>query len=373
MPRAPVVAECARVILFALTLFVSSSLLFLVQPMCARMVLPMLGGTPAVWNTCVVFFQAALLAGYAYAHGSTAWLGVRRQIVLHSLLVLAAALFLPIGVASGWLPPTDRTPIPWLLGLMLLSVGVPFFVVSTTAPLLQKWFSGTRHRAAGDPYFLYAASNLGSMLALLSYPFLLEPTLALRHQSILWTVGYGALAAMMIACAAVTWRQAAPSTSADLPDAPDEGTTVAPTPRGMQRLKWIALAAVPSSLMLGVTTYVSTDIAAVPLLWIVPLALYLLTFIVAFAASAPWLSGMANRALPLLVLPLVLVMVPQANSPAWLVIPLHLATFFVAALVCHLELAKSRPPIRHLTEFYLLISVGGLLGGVFNSLGPVQK
>lgn len=359
-------------ICFAFTLVLGSALLFLVQPMFAKMVLPMLGGTPAVWNTCVVFFQAMLLAGYAYAHATTAWLGVKRQVVLHSAIVMLPALCLPIAIREGWIPPTDRNPTFWLLSLLLISVGLPFFVVSTTAPLLQKWFSTTRHRSASDPYFLYTASNAGSMFALLSYPLVVEPSLRLRDQSTLWTVGYGLLAASIVVCALLTWLRSGASGDhgAVQPDSPRSS----PSPQGGElltwgrRLNWLGLAAVPSSLMLGVTTFVSTDIAAIPLLWIVPLVLYLLTFIIAFSDQSTRLRSFTDRAFPLVVLPLVLLLITRTTEPALFVIPFHVLAFFVTALVCHLALARSRPSTAHLTEFYLWISVGGLVGGLFNTL-----
>src|ERR1019366_7623271 len=193
-------------LLFATTLFVGAALLFLVQPLLARMVLPLLGGAPAVWNTCMVFFQAALLAGYAYAHAAPAWLGVRRHAVLHLGLLLLPLLVLPLHLA-GWYPnPDDFHPIIWLIGLLLISAGLPFTVVATSSPLLQRWFTHTAAPAARDPYFLYGASNLGSILGLLAYPFLLEPTLSLGHQSLLWTTGYGLLIVLTAACAVCLWR-----------------------------------------------------------------------------------------------------------------------------------------------------------------------
>jgi spermidine synthase len=368
--------------LFAVTLFVSSALLFLLQPMFAKMVLPMLGGSPAVWNTCVVFFQAALLAGYAYVHIVTARLSLRAQVILHGALLLVAAVTFPIGLHAGWTPPTDHNPIPWLLQVLFVSVGLPFFVVSTTAPLLQKWFSGTGHPSASDPYFLYAASNAGSIVALLSYPVLVEPVLRLRDQSASWAIGYGVLAVLTTSCAVVAWRA---TQHAKVPQrtgagAVPDGSNVAgrdgfrreleaaPTLPWSRRLKWLALAAAPSSLMLGVTTYLSTDIAAVPLLWIVPLVLYLVSFIAAFGTTSARLIDAARRALPLIVLPLVLVLFAQSTQPALLIISLHLAGFFVVALVCHFELATSRPSTVYLTEFYLWIAVGGFAGGLFNTL-----
>ena len=180
-------------IVFVLTALVSATLLFLVQPMFARMVLPMLGGSPAVWNTAMVFYQVTLLAGYAYAHVVTTRLTPRRQAIVHLVLVVGALASLPIAVPQGWVPPTDRNPVPWMLALLAVGIGLPFFVVSTTGPLVQKWFAGTGHRSASDPYFLYAASNAGSMAGLLGYPLWLEPRLRLADQSLLWTVGYGVL------------------------------------------------------------------------------------------------------------------------------------------------------------------------------------
>ena len=177
-------------VLFLITLFLSSGLLFLIQPMFARMVLPLLGGTPAVWNTCMVFFQAALLVGYLYAHLSTRWLGVRKQAMLHCGVLFLPLLVMPLAVSQEWSPPAGGNPIGWLLLVLTVSIGLPFFVVSSSAPLLQKWFSATGHHTARDPYYLYAASNLGSMLALLAYPVIVEPLLRLGEQSRLWSGGY---------------------------------------------------------------------------------------------------------------------------------------------------------------------------------------
>src|SRR5262245_16721992 len=174
--------------------------------MVAKMVLPKFGGTPAVWNTCMLFFQAALLAGYAYAHWSTRWLGVRRQALAHLLLMAVPLVSLPVAVAEGWAPPGDANPVPWLLGLLAVTAGLPFFVVSTSAPLLQRWFAQSGHPDARNPYFLYAASNLGSMAALLGYPVLIEPALRLSRQGWWWAAGYGVLVLATAACAFVVWR-----------------------------------------------------------------------------------------------------------------------------------------------------------------------
>ncbi len=356
--------------LFAITLFVSAFLLFFIQPMFAKMILPLLGGTPAVWNTCLVFFQAALLAGYGYAHLAPSWLGVRRQAVLHLGLLLLPVWFLPIAVAGNAAPPSDAYPIPWLLGLLLVSVGLPFFVVSTNGPLLQRWFASTGHPAAKDPYFLFAASNLGSMVALLSYPVLVEPTLSLANHSRLWTVGYGLLVALMFGCAVMVWR-------ARLSSVVRSPWSVAKNPRlrttdyglrAARRLRWVALAFVPSSMMLSVTTYLTTDIAAIPLLWVIPLTIYLLSFILVFARRPVLPHFGLARLLPLVILLLALVMLSEATGPVWLLLLLPLLALFMVAMVCHGELARDRPPPEHLTEFYLWLSVGGVLGGLFNAL-----
>ncbi|HLE42832.1 MAG TPA: fused MFS/spermidine synthase [Methylomirabilota bacterium] len=355
---------------YAVTIFLSATLLFLVQPMFARMVLPLLGGAPAVWNTAMVFYQAALLAGYAYAHAATAWLGLRRQIALHVVVLLLPLLVLPIGVPRGSAPPSQDNPIPWLLAMLAVTVGPPFFVVSTSAPLLQRWFAATGHRAAADPYFLYAASNLGSMLVLLAYPSLVEPYLRLGQQSRVWAAGYALLVLLTFACAALVWRSlgrpAGPALAGGSDGPPPEAD--APAPTAGRRLRWVLLSFVPSSLMLGVTTYLSTDIAAIPLLWVIPLAIYLLTFILVFARRPPIPHGIMVALLPIVMLPLVLVLASRATGPLALVLPVHPLALFVVAMVCHGELARGRPATRHLTEFYLWMSVGGVLGGIFTAL-----
>lgn len=354
--------------LYTFTIFLSAALLFVVQPMFARLVLPQLGGSPAVWNTTQVFFQAALLAGYAYAHLTTRWLTPRKQILLHVCLLLVPLFVLPIAIPPGWTPPTTSNPVPWLLALLTISVGLPFFVVSTSGPLLQQWFARTGHRSAADPYFLYAASNLGSLLALLSYPVVIEPTLRLMDQSRGWAIGYGLLILSIIGCGVFLWRSS-PTTKT----APENPPAIKPskteddlTPK--RRLRWLLLAFIPSSLMLSVTTYISTDIAAVPLLWVIPLALYLLTFVLVFASKPPLPHGLMVRALPFVLLPLVVILAAHLTDTSLLFIFLHLLAFFLVAMVCHGDLAHDRPNPHHLTQFYLWISLGGVLGGIFNAL-----
>lgn len=363
--------------LYTATLFISALLLFFVQPMVGKMILPKLGGTPAVWNTCMVFFQAMLLAGYAYAHGTAAWLGVRRQSVLHLLLLLVPLAVLPISVGVGATPPSTDLPIGWLLWQLFSGVGLPFFVVSSSAPLLQKWFAQTAHQDARDPYFLYAASNIGSLLALLGYPVLIEPHLRLGDQSRAWMWTYIAMIGSVAACAICMWRAAthppvtAPANSTDNRDPSSESAlasafTVDVTLR--DRLWWIALSAIPSSLMLGVTTFVTTDLAAVPLMWVLPLAIYLLTFVIVFARRPILRHAHMLRLLPFVLLPMGVLLFFRPRHLEWLTIPAHLLTFFIAAMVCHGELVRRRPAAARLTEFYLFMSVGGVLGGLFNAI-----
>jgi SAM-dependent methyltransferase len=398
-------------LVYALTLFTSATLLFLVQPLIGKMILPLLGGTPEVWNTCMVFFQAMLLAGYGYAHLSTKLLGPRKQAILHLFVLLLPFLgFLPIAVNRNIIQGGEAHPIPRVLLLLTVAVGVPFFVVSASAPMLQKWFASTDHPSAADPYFLYGASNVGSMLALFGYPTLVEPLMRLGLQTSAWAVGYGVLVLATAGCAWFLWKMAPASptgevesatavegagqksdairtaSSRGVKEAPHRGrkgaggkrpATVEMAPEASlsapmtwgRRLRWVLLAAVPSSLMLGVTTYVTTDIAAIPLLWVMPLALYIFSFIIVFSRVPRWVHQAMILALPLLVL-LVLFMMLSEIKPKFVgyTILLHLATLFVTAMVCHGEIARDRPATTHLTEYFFLMSVGGVLGGIFNGL-----
>ena len=360
----------AVLLLFSATLFVSAGLMFLVQPMFAKFILPLFGSTPAVWNASMLFFQTVLLAGYLYAHETTRRLGVHRQAALHVGLLLLPLLVLPIGVPDDFVPHAQGNPVFALLGLMAVAVGLPFFVVSTTAPLLQRWLAGTDHPAGADPYFLYRASNLGSVLGLLAYPLAVEPSLRLADQGRLWSAGYLLLVALVLVCAGVVWRSPVRS-SATAPDPSAEAAAATHAPLTVaRRLRWIGLAFVPSSLMLGVTATLTADIAPIPLLWALPLSLYLVSFILVFApgARSERMHGRMVLALPGVVLVLIMLILLDLHQPLGLLLVLHLAGFFVAALVCHGELARDRPPARRLTEFYLLIGLGGALGGAFNAL-----
>lgn len=347
---------------FTLAVFLSAALLFVVEPMFGKMVLPLLGGSPAVWTTCMLFFQGALLVGYFYAHSLPKWLGLRRHTILHIALLGLCLLLLPIRVEeSAWSLRLDH-PNLWLLSVLTVSLGAPFVLLSSTGPLLQLWFSRTSHPSAQNPYFLYAASNAGSLIALLSYPFLIEPAITLRGQARWWSLGYIVLAAVVFISASYLRAPGAARLN------PVEPATPAARIGRRTMLRWILLAFVPSSFFLALTTYMTTDVAAVPLLWIIPLVLYLLSFTIVFGRRT-WISqsGLVRwQPIGLIALAVIDFWGPSASGP-WL-LPLHLLVFFVTALVCHGELATSKPPPSRLTDFYLCIAVGGVLGGIFNAL-----
>ena len=353
--------------LYAGGLFLSAFLLMWVQPLFTKMVLPLLGGSSSVWNTAMMFFQIVLLAGYAYADVLNRFVTPRRQPWIHGIVLLGGLLFLPLAIAQSRTPPTDHSPIFWLIGLLAVSVGWPFFALSASAPLLQAWFARSRSRLANDPYFLYAASNFGSLLALLAFPFLLEPSLNQAAQSRLWMAAYVVLIVLFGMCA-LPLRSAA-TINDSIPARPASTSEAV----GWRRqLIWISLAFVPSSLLLGVTSYITTDLASAPLLWVLPLALYLLSFILAFSKYRPIelgralnAEGIAIRILSILILsPLIF----SLEAPPVLACLAHLVTFFLIALVCHTELANRRPDAAGVTQFYFCVSIGGAAGGIFNAL-----
>jgi hypothetical protein len=353
-------SSIAPVILFAGTLFISATLMFVLQPMFGKILLPLLGGTPAVWNTCMVFYQTLLFLGYLYAHLISSRYGSHRQIQIHAGLLLLSVIALPVGLSLDAEPPTENNPSFWLIRTLFVAIGVPFFVVSTTAPLLQKWFSDYGHHSSRDPYYLYAASNAGSLLALLSYPFVIEPHIGLADQRLIWSVAYALLCVAIVVCGISMWRQQANAIEKEV----EEGEQ----PTTMQQLHWLVLAFVPSSLLLGLTQFISTDIASVPLLWIVPLTLYLLSFILVFSKWADHIHPAMVAAQPALLLVFIAYsFINPAVLPYWLDLILHSLAFFLAIMVCHGELAKRRPHTRYLTRFYLLMSFGGMLGGLFNT------
>jgi hypothetical protein len=336
---------------FILAIFCGSFLLFLVQPMIARMALPRLGGAPAVWNSAMLVYQLLLLGGYAYAH----WLGrfaPRTQGVVHIGLLAAAAMMLPIGLIAGN-PSPDANIFLWVPWLLMVSIGPVFFAISAQAPLVQRWFALS---GGGDPYPLYAASNLGSFAGLVAYPLLVEPLLPVAVQSIAWSLGYALVIVLIAACVLALPKAAAA-----------EKSSAATAPPALREIAlWIGLAAIPSGLILSTTLYITTDIVAMPLMWVVPLGLYLLSFSVAFAADrrlARWISGLAPFALLAAAAGLFL----PANL--WLAGALAaIVSLFSVAVALHGALFDRRPDPAHLTAFYLMLSVGGVIGGIFGAL-----
>ena len=354
------VARRLEPLLYAATLFVSALLLFSIQPMFAKMVLPKLGGAPAVWSVAMVFFQTVLLAGYGYAYVLNRLLSPRWAAMFHLLLLGITAMMLPIAIAPGWgVPPQDGTTL-WLFGLFAVSIGLPFFTLSASAPLLQSWFASSGHKQAGNPYVLYAASNLGSFAALFAYPVIIEPFLTLKTQTAAWSIGFALLAVLLSFVGLLTARA--------LPAAVQAEAVGDVSANVFERMRWIALAAVPSGLVIAVTAYLTTDIAAAPFLWVVPLAIYLLTFVAVFR-ERPWIAH-ANvvRFVPFAVAPLAVSLI-GGEKVFWLTsIALNLVVFALLTLMCHGELYARRPSPRRLTEFYLCTSFGGVIGGGFAGL-----
>ncbi|WP_067477026.1 fused MFS/spermidine synthase [Actinomadura hibisca] len=386
--------------LFVLTSLVGASLIFAVEPMVAKLLLPAYGGSPMVWNTSVLFFQLMMLIGYAYAHWSQRF-GRRRQPAVHVVLIVLPLFLLPVALPAWAKAPDSWWVAPWLLLVLTVMVGAPFAALSATGPLVQRWYSWSGLPRAEDPYFLYAAGNVGSLLALLSYPFVIEPLVGLAAQRRGWAVGYAVFVVLMAVCALVVVRSRGGSPGPRAPEAEGgaetraetgtvaetrtetgtAGEAVAGTEAGAEaeeesaepigwrrRVKWVLLAALPSSLMLGATTHISTDIAPVPLMWVVPLALYLVTFIVAFGVRRrPWL-GTTAWALAASSAVLSWTLLLFSSYLGVLMLPVDLLWVVLAGLACHGLLAEDRPGSRHLTEFFLYVSLGGALGGSFNGL-----
>ncbi|MBU1176213.1 MAG: fused MFS/spermidine synthase [Alphaproteobacteria bacterium] len=359
------VRNTALVLGYGATLFLSAGLLFSVEPMFAKLALPMLGGAPSVWSTATVFFQASLFLGYAYAHLISKGLSPRLQALVHPVVLALGLLVLPMSLDADLLPAPDAPFYELrLLFAFALALGLPFFALSANAPLLQNWFSKSGHARARDPYFLYATSNLGSVLALFAYPFAIEPLFDLKGQTGIWTLFYGVL---IVAVAAIGWsgRKAGSADAEAVLAAADTSRSVTPALR--TRLRWLLASAVPSSLLIGVTAHISTNIAAMPLLWVLPLALYLVTFVLVFERrGALPMAFIAWGFVALLAFALMFDVFLWANAPLMLV--LHLSLFFFAALICHADLAGRRPPADRLTEFYLLMSAGGVMGGALTAL-----
>jgi len=349
--------------IYTAAVFLSAALLFAVQPMFTKMVLPRLGGSPSVWSVAMVFFQGILLLGYAYADVLTRFVRGPLALFIHLAVMSAGAVFLPIAVAKGWgAPATDREQL-FLLYLFGASIGFPFFALSANGPLLQAWFARSGLARAENPYFLYAASNIGSLLALFAYPFVAEPLSTLSFQGGIWRAGYYLLIALIAVCGGLVFCRRG---GGEAVVSPTQSTEAAP-PFGRMTY-WVALAFVPSALMIAATTHITTDVAAAPFLWVLPLSLYLISFILVFSErqfvpQATWMK-LQPFLLALLVLTLAL------DIRTWLMVDvaLHLLTFFITAMICHGLMAATRPQAAYLTRFYFCMSLGGVLGGIFSGL-----
>jgi hypothetical protein len=360
-PSAQTAAGAGRAALyvFGATLFLSATLLFAVQPMFAKMVLPRLGGAPGVWSVALVFFQGVLLAGYAYAHFLIRYAGPKLGAFVHMGVMIVGALFLPLALAAGWGRPPDDGQILYLLGLFGVSVGLPFFALSANAPLLQAWYARTGAPGGDDPYFLYGASNLGSFIALLGYPFLLEPALTLTQQTNYWSAAYVVLLVLIAVLGLYANRGAV-----DVKPV----AAVSPPVTAQRRITWVFLAFVPTALLVAVTAHISTDVAAAPFLWVIPLAIFLLTFVLVFRERPLIPYYVLAILLPALLVFVAADYLIRGLLPTLWLIGLHLLTFFIAVMTAHSRLYALRPAADRLTEFYLWMSLGGVLGGAFCGL-----
>lgn len=349
---------------FSATLFLSAFLLFAIQPIFAKMVLPTLGGAPGVWSVAMVFFQTVLLAGYGYAHFLSSKLPSRVAVIVHLAVFTVAVFFLPFGVTTLLgRPPAENAEL-WLAGLFAVSVGVPFFAVSANGPLLQAWFARTGHPHASDPYFLYGASNIGSFFALISYPFLVEPLVGVHFQAQLWMGGFLALMVAIAGCGILMMRAGDAAAAVSATVVVEES----PAPTLTDKAIWVGLAMIPSGLLVAVTAHISTDIATAPFLWVLPLALFLLTFVITFQREPILKHRWMVVTHPILMLTVAVILVAGLAFNLFVMFALHLGVFFVTAMLCHGELVRRRPGVKHLTAFYLWMSFGGVVGGVFAGL-----
>lgn len=385
------------VLIFTVTVFLSAGLLFSVQPMVAKTLLPVFGGGSSVWTTCMLFYQTLLLLGYLYAHVLMTRCKRGAQMIIHAIVLLSAIVAGVLFDTPEAPPHASTFPVPWLILQLMLVSGLPFFAISSAGPLIQGWFARTGHHRANDPYFLYAASNAGSLIGLLAYPLVFEPNLGVGMQRELWLLGFALFGFMAIYAASRTIRarkltpkeakrkrKAERRLSREDREIEARATMVTPSPETdehaphidapitwRRRVWWVYLAFVPSSILLGVTTYITTDVVSLPLLWVLPLALYLVTMIIAF-------SGLVERAVtdfmrPMVILiigAMILIMANELNAegPMALIVIVELLLLFSVGIVCHGRLSLDRPDAKHLTEFYLLMSVGGAMGGLFNGV-----
>lgn len=347
-------------LLYGCTIFLSAFLLFLVQPLIGKRVLPWFGGSAAIWSTCLLFFQLVLLLGYLYAHWSIKTLSPRRQAALHVLLLASSIAALPIVPSTYWKPDGGEDPTGLILGLLTATIGLPYFLLSTTGPLLQAWFA--REKPEAVPYRLFALSNLGSMLGLLSYPVIFEPALAMSDMATTWAAGY-VIFALLCVILAIRAQQTARPTHAS----PSTATVTRPSAAAL--LSWILLAACPAILLMGVTSHLTQNVAPVPFLWVLPLALYLLSFILSFEGRR-WYQR--RWYLPVFIVFLIAMSIdlakPLVAHRVWFPLILYCIGLFVSCMVCHGELSRRKPDPAHLTAFYLMIALGGAIGGIFVAL-----
>ncbi|MEM7773974.1 MAG: fused MFS/spermidine synthase [Pseudomonadota bacterium] len=364
----------AGLLAFAAALLVSATLLFSIQPMFSRMILPVLGGSPSVWAVAMCFFQAALLAGYCYAHVLNHFASPRAAFAIHLTVLALAATTLPFGLPVWADSPPAGNPYLWLVWLLTVGVGVPFFAVSANAPLLQAWFARSSHPHAHDPYFLYGASNLGSLAGLLAYPVIIEPLLGLDMQRQIWSVGYLALIGTIGCCGFLMLAAGTPARAGAQSERgqPDVGNLALPAVSSGEAARWIGLSFVPSALLVAFTTHITTDVASAPLLWVVPLATFLGTFVVVFREQSLIPDIVCQRLQPLLVAASLILIALQGLSNGLVHGVVGYATFVVTVLVCHRALYLTRPSADRLTVFYLLMSFGGVLGGIFAALVAPQ-
>ncbi len=349
-------------LLYAVTIFLSAFLLFQVQPLIAKIILPWFGGSAAVWSAALLFFQLVLLAGYAYAHCSIRFLRAKAQMLTHAGLLAISCALLPILPSEKWKPAEAGDPTLRILLLLAATIGLPYFLLSSTSPLLQAWY--VRRSGSGMPYRLFALSNFGSMLALISFPFLVEPNLTSRLQAFSWSGGYVAFA---LVCALAAWRSREERVPAEAAGEPSREPAARPKPRELAL--WVSLAAVASVLLVSITTHMSQNVAPIPLLWVLPLALYLITFMIAFESDKLYHRGVMFVLLAPAFYSMAKDLYQDAgNLHVRILIPVFAGGLFLCCLLCHGELARRRPAPEYLTLFYLMVSLGGALGGIFVAL-----
>lgn len=351
---------------FATTVFLSAFLLFQIQPLIAKMILPWFGGSSSVWSTCMVFFQLELLLGYAYVHWSHVKLSPRSQVIVHAILLLLSLAMLPVAANPMWRTVSESYPVLSVLAVLVMAVGAPYLMLSTTGPLMQAWYVRSLPPAttSAHPYRLYALSNLASMLALLSYPILVEPVLPVGPQAAMWSAGYALFVVSCLVTARLVWKRigsAPPAVAATTAE-----TSRAKAPGWRELVLWMGLAAAASILLLSLTRHMTQDVAPVPFLWVVPLSIYLLSFILCFDAPRYYVRPAFLLALPLALLAMDAVL--DGGQSVTLMVVMICASLFVFCMVCHGELVRRKPDTSHLTLFYLMLSVGGALGGVLVGL-----